>query len=216
MAEHSLVWDQNVMQKAEVPFGLEISVLRLPKDAARWNLVYDFLKLRKEVFIEKMNWQLFDAQGIEFEQYDIATVATYVIVHDGPKVVAGARLLRCDTKIGGGVYSYMIRDAYYGTIDLPPEICDHDPPEDTATWELTRLVSNHSDPIIARTVLDCANDFIIANSGTKCLFLGPPGFLRMARSYGYDPVRMGKITGNDSGRFLAFSCDVIDRGESFI
>jgi len=201
---------------SKVPFGLSLSILTLPQDARRWNLVYDFLKLRKEVFIEKMKWQLFDDQGIEFEQYDIATVATYILVHDKDEVIAGARMLRCDTKIAGGRYSYMIRDAYFGAISLPSEICSTAPPETADAWELTRLVSSHADPAIARCVLDCANDFIIANGGQTCLFLGPPGFLRMAKGYGYQPQKLGAIAGDQSGRFLAFSCDVIDRGSSFL
>ena len=205
-----------ISEQAEMPFGLSISVLRLPKDAAKWHLVYDFLRVRREVFIERRNWRLNEAQGIEFEQYDIATIATYIVVHSGLKVVAGARLLRCDTQIGGGLYSYMIKDAFDGLIDLPAKICEAAPPIDKHSWELTRLISNHRDPVVARTLLDCANDFIIANGGTRCLFLGRPGFLRMARSYGYQPERLGRIVENDSGQFLAFKCDVVDRGMSYI
>lgn len=191
----------------------QISVLRLPQDAATWNLVFDFLKLRRNVFIGRMNWQLFDNDGIEFEQYDVVGAASYVIAHRGREVIAGARIMRCDTKIGKPPhdYSYMIRDAWLGKIALPRDICDTEPPSDAHSWELTRLVSADRDPQVARSVLDSANDYIFELGGTRCLFLGPPVFLRMAKSYGYEPRKLGALTGDESGRFLAFECAVIDR-----
>lgn len=190
---------------------ISFSVLKLPDDAIYWNLVFDFLKLRRQVFIERMKWQLMDSNGIEFEQYDVVGAASYVIAHRGNEVIAGARLVRCDKIIGVPPfeYSYMIRDAYLGKIDLPSDICDEMPPNDIYSWELTRLVSNHADPKIARTVLDVSNEFIAGEGGKQCLFLGPPAFLRMAKSYGYNPKVLGKITGDKSGRFLAFKCDII-------
>lgn len=188
-----------------------VSVLHLPEDASNWNLVYDFLSLRRKVFIEKMKWQLMDTNGIEFEQYDIVGLASYVIAHSGTEVIAGARIIRCDKTMGQ--YSYMIRDAYLGKIDLPSDLCDKEPPVDPQSWELTRLVSNHKDPAVAKAVLDVANDYIYEQNGTRCLFLGPPSFLKMARKYGYEAEKLGRITGDESGRFLAFQCEVINRPE---
>lgn len=200
----------------DLPSDVKLSILKLPESASQWDLVFDFLKLRREVFIARMRWQLADIDGIEFEQYDIAGVATYIIAHTDEKVVGGARLIRCDTQIDAkGYYSYMIRDAYRGTITLPSALCNDEPPTDNKSWELTRLVSSHSDPVVAKAILDCANDFIAMNGGNRCLFLGPPAFLRMAKSYGYAPKKMGPICGDESGKFLAFACDVIDRGHSY-
>lgn len=208
-------WGRNgTVAMRTVSYGdFDVSVLSLPRDTQRWNLVFDFLKLRKQVFIEKMKWQLMDSEGIEFEQYDIVGVATYVIAHVGETVIAGARLVRCDMAIGKPPhdYSYMIRDAFLGKISLPSEICDKEPPNDANSWELTRLVSNVPDPTVAKAVLDVSNDHIKSLGGAQCLFLGPPGFLRMAKSYGYTPRRLGKICGDESGRFLAFVCSVINR-----
>lgn len=190
--------------------GYAVSVLKLPDDARYWHLVFDFLKLRRQVFIQKMKWQLMDDNGIEFEQYDVVGVASYVIAHRDDEVIAGARLVRCDAQIGSypNDYSYMIRDAYLGKISLPSEICDEEPPNDKESWELTRLVSTEADPEVARRVLEIANNFIFDQGGKQCLFLGPPGFLRMAKRYGFVPERLGKICGDDSGKFLAFKCDI--------
>lgn len=191
----------------------DVSVLHLPEDASNWNLVYAFLKMRRQVFIEKMKWQLMDSEGIEFEQYDIVGVASYVIAHRDQDVIAGARLIRCDKVVGRPPhsYSYMIRDSYLGRIQLPSDLCDEEPPTDDKSWELTRLVSADSNPDVARAVLDVSNDYIFEQEGQRCLFLGPPGFLRMARLYNYEPRKLGKITGDESGRFLAFECKIRDR-----
>lgn len=189
---------------------VRIEFLKLPENSGQWYLVMDFLRLRTRVFVNQMNWDLLVDDEIEFEQYDTATVATYIIAHRDGLVIGGARLIRCDSTIGDPLsgYSYMIRDAYLGRISLPQEICDADPPTDAETWELTRLISISNDRSTARLILDAANDYIRSHNGTKCLFLGPPAFMRMAKAYGYDPQPMGKVSGNESGRFLAFACPV--------
>jgi acyl homoserine lactone synthase len=187
---------------------LEVSVTSIAEAPARWDLVRAFLVLRRRVFIDRMDWSLRRHEDIEFEQYDTLGHATYVIAHDGDRVVAGARLLRCDGNIGSGKvsYSYMIRDAVRGIIDLPQNLCWEEPPTDAESWELTRLVSDSASPAAARRVLDAANDYIHERGGKQCLFLGGPGFLRMARGYGYAPRPLGNVVSNKSGRFLAFAC----------
>lgn len=197
--------------KVEDDGALTVEFLKLPENTEKWPLVMKFLRLRTHVFVERMKWDLLVDKEIEFEQYDTATVATYIIVHRDDYVLGGARLIRCDTRIGNEEhgYTYMIRDAYRGRIPLPREICSSPPPTDPHSWELTRLISITNDRQTARLILDSANEFIKREGGRRCLFLGPPAFLRMASNYGYDPQPMGKVCGNETGRFLAFSCDVI-------
>lgn len=99
--------------------ALTLHVLTLPRDAERWNLVSDYLRLRKDVFIDQMNWSLHAHAAAEFEQYDHFGT-TYVIAEDAGtgEVVGGARLLRTDQESPSGSgrisYSYMIRDAHRG------------------------------------------------------------------------------------------------------
>ncbi|WP_366943557.1 acyl-homoserine-lactone synthase [Cypionkella sp.] len=73
---------------------LQISVTFIDDASARWDLVRAFLVLRRRVFIDRMDWSLQSHKDIEFEQYDTLGHATYVIAHQGDRVVAGARLLR--------------------------------------------------------------------------------------------------------------------------
>lgn len=171
-----------------------------------------FLNLRHKVFVEDMDWKLISHNQIEYEQYDtIAT--TYVIAHEDGKVIGGARLLRSDSKLptsfGLTQYSYMIRDSYLGLLPgLPSEICFSEPPSDAKTWELTRFVSLEG-ARVGEAILTKVNEYIKSQNAETCLFLGPPVFMRMSKSMGYSPSPLGKITGNETGRFLAFSCNVI-------
>jgi acyl homoserine lactone synthase len=124
--------------------------------------------------------------------------------------VGGARLIRTDWRFGSGkmVYSYMIRDAYLEHLPgLPADVCADEPPVDPETWELTRLTAIV--PGVAEQILTAANEFLKGIDAKRCLFLGPPAFMRMARGMGYAPKPMGRITGNQDGRFLAFSCAVV-------
>jgi acyl homoserine lactone synthase len=123
---------------------LEYAILRMSHGVEKWDLVARFLKLRKQIFIEKMSWAIPSFQDIEFEQYD-RHESVYVIAHVSGEVVGGARLMRTDqSQHGSGSikYSYMIRDAWRGLLDeLPRDMCDMEPPRHSQIWELTRFVS---------------------------------------------------------------------------
>ncbi|MEM7729998.1 MAG: acyl-homoserine-lactone synthase [Pseudomonadota bacterium] len=187
-----------------------ISVVEMPTAVRRYGLVVSFLELRRQIFVEKLDWPLYSYEKIEFEQYDTFN-AVYIIAHEGPVVLGGARLIRTDSRVGTGRirYSYMIRDAYNGLLPgMPKDLCYQEPPVDPATWELTRLATRQNTDV-AGAILDRANEFLAHQGGRTCLFLGPPAFLRMAKSMDYKPDRLGPIVKNDDGSFLAFSCDVI-------
>jgi acyl homoserine lactone synthase len=188
---------------------MEISVLQFPRDVARWNLVKSFFELRKSVFVDRLHWNLYHRSAMEFEQYDHLG-AVYIIAHSGAEVLGGARLIRTDSTFGTGclVYSYMIRDAYLSHLPgLPSDVCADDPPTNADTWELTRLTATVAG--VAEAVLQGANAFLREIAAERCLFLGPPAFMRMAQRMGFEPKPMGAVTGNDDGRFLAFSCAVV-------
>lgn len=189
----------------------ELTVVRMPGGFQRYDLVRAFLQLRKAVFIDRMDWPLYQYDTIEFEQYDTFN-AVYLIAHDGPRVLGGARLIRTDQMIGTGKikYSYMIRDAYNGHLPgMPRDICFEAPPTDPKIWELTRLATLPGAEV-ARDLLHATNLFLIQERAERCLFLGPPAFLRMAKGMGYAPTRMGPTVRNNDGPFLAFSCEVVD------
>lgn len=185
---------------------MDVSIVSIPEGLPKWHLVASFLRLRKDVFIEKLDWQLYHADAMEFEQYDrLDTV--YIIAHEGDRVLGGARLLRTDRTMG--IYSYMLRDAFHELLPaIPPEVCESEPPQSESVWELTRFFSTTAGET-ARDILYETNRFLLRRKAESCLFLGPPAFLRIARGMGFNPVALGKVTGNHDGRFLAFSCGPI-------
>ena len=189
---------------------ITVEILTLPQDMHRFDLIADFLRFRKRIFIDNMAWPLHHADGLEFEQYDTFDTA-YIVAHSNGQVVGGARLKRTDHSFGNGdvTYSYMIRDAHLGLLPgMPENLCNRTPPVDDRSWELTRLATV---PIsgLGERILAKANAFLFTLNATQCLFLGPPAFLRMAAKLGWSPKPMGDIVRNDDGRFLAFSCAVL-------
>lgn len=169
------------------------------------------MRFRKRVFVDRMEWPLAHAEGIEFEQYDTLNT-TYVIAHHDGEILGGGRLKRTDATFGSGtlVYSYMIRDAHLGLLpNMPARLCAENPPVDSTVWELTRFVAAEKPEGLAEAILRQANAFLHERCARSCLFLGPPAFLRMAKRLGWSPEPLGPIVGNDDGRFLAFSCEVI-------
>ena len=185
---------------------MTVEVVRFPENVDRWYLVQAYLKLRRDVFVDQMHWNLNVYDNIEFEQYDTLS-ATYVIAHSDGNVVGGARLIRTDNR--NGIYSYMIQDACAGRLNgLPSDLCSGESPSDAAIWELTRFVAL-PEARCGQEILHACNNFLKSQGASVCLFLGPPAFLRMAKSMGFSPEPLGPISGNKDGRFLAFQCPVV-------
>ncbi|REG28218.1 hypothetical protein EQ718_14145 (plasmid) [Paracoccus versutus] len=195
----SVLWSKSFSSPSEVAKG--------------WALIMKFWDLRREVFINQKNWGLKTADGLEFDQYDNMGArgvigAIYIVAHRDGEVLGGARLLRTDN-FDGAKSSYMIRDACLGLLSgMPTELCESAPPVSDEIWELTRLVAK-KEPGVGEAILAAANRFLFKISARRCLFLGPPAFMRMAKKMGFAPDPLGKIQGNKDGRFLAFGCDVI-------
>lgn len=173
---------------------------------ALWPLVNKCLAERRRVFVEQKGWELNTWDGIEYDQYDVFGAATYVIVHDEGKVIAGARLLRCDSRIGSGthVYSYMIRDAYLGLIDLPKGLCHSEPPTDSASWEMTRVFTLDRSMAALKLLIGTVRDHLIAQGAERLLCLGPKSLVRLGSILGFDSKILGDHLGNADGQFLAF------------
>ena len=190
--------------------NIEVIIQSLSYNSAHWDLVHAFLKLRRSVFIQKKHWSLVEDQDIEYEQYDRVFDSHYVIAHDNNEILGGARLMRCDAKMthGSTPYTYMIKDAADGLIDIPHEIMVTTPPTDPQSWEITRMLTVVRNPFVHKAILDGAYDFIKSQGGTSCLFLGPPAFCRMARRMNYTLERTGPVCGDETGRYLVMKFDL--------
>jgi acyl homoserine lactone synthase len=190
---------------------MRVEIVNVYRTPAKADLARQFLALRRDIFVEEKRWNLNVFEGLEWEQYDYFPLAHYVLAVEGDEVIGGARLLRCDAQIGAGrfSYSYMIKDACLGKIGLPKDLCDMAPPDDVETWELTRLIAVGARRYVAKAILEAAHRFLLSQGADRCLFLGPPAFMRLARSMGFSPRPMGPQRTNKDGKFLAFSCECL-------
>ena len=189
--------------------GYHVEVVRCPSNLDRWHLVNEYLKLRKEVFVDRLEWPLFHAEELEFEQYD-SFDTVYVIATLNGVTVGGARLRRANQVSGKGQlqYSYMIRDACLGILPgLPDNLCYEVPSMDTSMWEITRMVVKGPRGI-SRMILAKVNEFLSEEGAETVLFLGSPAFKRMANSLNWPVKQLGPVTGNDDGAFQVFECPV--------
>lgn len=100
-------------------------------------LCANYLKARREVFIDNKGWDLPQTEGMEFDQYD-TPLSRWVVVHEYGRVLAGMRLTPTTAKCGQ--YSYMLRDAQRGLLEnIPQDVLFFDAPVRPDIWEATRL-----------------------------------------------------------------------------
>jgi len=79
---------------------------------------FDYLKLRKKFFVDKLHWDVPHNDNFEMDQYDNPT-AWYSLVQRNGVVLGGARIM--PTTSIWGKHSYMLRDAFRGTINTIPD-----------------------------------------------------------------------------------------------
>lgn len=107
-------------------------------------LLVNLFKARRESFIGQNNWDLPEAEGMEYDQYD-TPASRWIAVHDHGEVLAGIRLTPTTAKCG--MYSYMIRDAQKGMLDsIPSDLLFFEAPVDAQIWESSRVFVSKNVP----------------------------------------------------------------------
>ncbi len=107
-------------------------------------LFANLFRARKQSFIVQKNWDLPEALGMEYDQYD-TPASRWVAIHNLGEVYAGIRLTPTTARCG--IYSYMIRDAQRGLLgSIPKDLLDVEAPVDENTWECTRVFVSHATP----------------------------------------------------------------------
>ncbi|WP_417728265.1 acyl-homoserine-lactone synthase [Roseovarius sp.] len=115
------------------------------------DLLLNYLKARKSVFIDRLNWHICEADGMEFDQYDTPFCKWVVLVEFG-EIVGGVRLL--PTTATCGIYSYMLRDAHLGLLDdFPTDVLFIHPPVESQAWEASRFFIKDSIPGARRLMI---------------------------------------------------------------
>jgi acyl homoserine lactone synthase len=169
------------------------------------NVFLQYLQIRKRLFVDRLGWDIPHDDDVEMDQYD-NPCAHYALAVKGSSVVGGARVM--PTTAVWGRYSYMLRDAFLGRINIPASVM----PEEIATesvWECTRLVI--SDEISTQAersfclslILGATIDLLQKHGGRELISLSPVHMARTLRQLGFPAERIGEPYGDTDGRRYA-------------
>jgi len=161
---------------------------------------YEFLELRKKVFVDQLKWDVPHNDVVEMDQYDTPVAHYSLVLRDGV-VIGGARAMA--TTATWGTHTYMLRDAYSGKLPhIPPHIMS----VDIATpkvWECTRLViSSEIDTHAERTecmalIVDGLVDLVRSHGAEELICLSSLHLMRALRHIGYKVRQLGDTYRND-------------------
>jgi len=159
-------------------------------------LFANLLRARRQSFIVQNNWNLPEAMGMEFDQYD-TPASRWVAVHQLGRVYAGIRLTPTTARVG--IYTYMIRDAQRGLLEsIPSNLLYEEAPVAENIWESSRVFVAHDTPEKLRRVVHlhliaemtkAARDL----GATRVLGLIPANWPRWARRRGLDAEAAGPV-----------------------
>lgn len=159
-------------------------------------LFANLLRARRQSFIVKNHWDLPEAMGMEFDQYD-TPASRWVAVHQLGQVYAGIRLTPTTARVG--IYTYMIRDAQRGLLDsIPSNLLYDEAPVAENIWESSRVFVAHDTPEKLRRVVHlhliaemtkAARDL----GASQVLGLIPANWPRWARRRGLEAAAAGPV-----------------------
>ncbi|WP_372884704.1 acyl-homoserine-lactone synthase [Shimia sp.] len=130
---------------------MKSTVLSVENMSSYGSLYVDFLKVRRQVFVEDKGWGLPVVDGMEFDQYD-TPFSRWIVIHEHGEILAGVRLIPTTAKCG--MYSYMLRDAQLGLLDqIPPDILLVEAPVKKEIWEASRMFISANVPSHRRLVI---------------------------------------------------------------
>lgn len=111
-------------------------------------LLANLFRARRQSFIVQNQWDLPEALGMEYDQYD-TPASRWIAVHERGEILAGIRLTPTTARCG--IYSYMIRDAQNGLLDtIPSDLLFKPAPVDQNIWESSRVFVSHNTPMAIR------------------------------------------------------------------
>lgn len=160
-------------------------------------LFANMFRARRELFIVQNKWDLPEALGMEYDQYD-TPASRWVVVHDDlGQVLAGNRLTPSTARCG--MYSCMIRDAQRGLLDtIPADLLYDEAPVTETIWESSRLFVSHDVPAGIRRRVHAQLVTALASAArnvgaTQCLTLLNANWPRWAGRVGVDMTAMGPV-----------------------
>lgn len=150
-------------------------------------------RLRHEVFVEKMGWDVPSTNGLEFDQFD-AGDATYLLYRDRSGAVGGCVRLLPTT------VSYMFRDVP----SFRPLLEGQPAPNDPRIWESSRFAA--TSPRAAAILLCGMCEHALASGVTEIVTVYDIRIERLVRRCGCEPTWKSRVhpVGNTkaiAGRF---------------
>jgi N-acyl-L-homoserine lactone synthetase len=107
-------------------------------------LFANLLRARRQSFIVQNRWDLPEAGGMEYDQYD-TPASRWIAVHKDGEILAGIRLTPTTARCG--IYTYMIRDAQKGLLaSIPSNLLSFEAPVSPDVWESSRVFVAQSVP----------------------------------------------------------------------
>lgn len=155
---------------------------------------FDYLRLRKQFFVDELHWDIPHNNELEMDQYDNPT-AFYSLVLKNGKVVGGARVMPTTAK--WGQHTYMLKDAVDGKLeDIPSHIMDSNIVSDKV-WECTRLVMSNDLKSFERgyclqLIVDGLVRVAAEHGCTELLTLSRVSLVRALRQLGYGAKQLGE------------------------
>lgn len=123
---------------------MQVTTLSFENMHNHGELFANLLRARHKTFIQRRNWDLPEADGMEYDQYD-TPASRWVAVHEFGNVLAGVRLTPTTARCG--IYSYMIRDAQRGLLEaIPSDLLYDEAPVAAHIWESSRVFVSDAVP----------------------------------------------------------------------
>ncbi|MFO6465418.1 acyl-homoserine-lactone synthase [Jannaschia sp. KMU-145] len=175
---------------------MQVTTLSFDNLHAHGPLFTDLLRARHRTFIQQARWDLPEADGMEFDQYD-TPASRWVAVHEYGRILAGVRLTPTTHRCG--MYSYMIRDAQLGLLDtIPRDLMWEDAPVAQHVWEGSRVFISNDVPSEMRLRVQIQLIAEMVRTGRELgaaaiLAIVPVASQRLARKLGLEWTPVGPV-----------------------
>ncbi|HBZ42692.1 MAG TPA: N-acyl-L-homoserine lactone synthetase [Maritimibacter sp.] len=177
-------------------------------------LFANLLRARRQSFIVQNKWDLPEALGMEYDQYD-TPASRWVAVHHFGQVFAGIRLTPTTARCG--IYTYMIRDAQLGLLEsIPQDLLYAEAPVDDHIWESSRVFVAHDTPQKIRRLVHAHLITEMTKAArelgaVRVLGLIPANWPRWARRCGLEAEAAGRVMTIDGVDNQVVSINLADK-----
>jgi N-acyl-L-homoserine lactone synthetase len=176
---------------------MEVTTLSFENMHNHGELFANMLRARHQTFIVQNNWDLPQANGMEYDQYD-TPASRWVAVHEFGRILAGVRLTPTTARCG--IYTYMVKDAQDGLLSntIPRDLLWETAPVASHIWESSRVFVCNDVPakIRMRVQMQLISEMVNsarALGASSVIGIIPDSSRRLARRVGLDCLPAGPV-----------------------